>query len=92
MEVSPNAGTGPAPKVTGKSLLASRLTPAASDAVSFRAAETVNSALRQTPDIRPEAVQRAAENVSNVQYPPLETIQAISNLLAIGLGQNDGTA
>ncbi len=90
MEVTPNSGTGPAQRVTGKSPVTPRAKAAATDLASFRNTDAVNSALQQAPDIRPEAVQRATEQVADVQYPPLSTIKAISNLLALRASQNDG--
>lgn len=83
MKVNPQTNTGamttaPVPAVKGSS---SR--PAATDTVTIRDAETVNRALEQTPPARPEAVERAKELTQNVAYPPLETIEAIANLLAI---------
>jgi hypothetical protein len=88
MEVTPNAGAGSTQRVTGKAMVLPRAR-LASDSVSFRDVETVNRALQQAADIRPEAVQRASAQVKDAQYPPLKTIQAISRLLAIELSQSD---
>ena len=89
MEVTPNAGTGSAQRVTGKPAVTPRPKVAAPDSASFRNAEVINRALQQAPDIRPEAVQQASEQVADVQYPPLKTIQAISHLLAMKLSRVD---
>ena len=62
---------------------------ASTDSASFRNAESVNRVLQQAPDIRVEAVEKARDEVSGVQYPPLKTIQAIAHLLAMKLSQDD---
>jgi hypothetical protein len=89
MEVTPNAGLGSVQKVTGKPALTPRAKVAAADLASFRDAETLNRALQQAADIRPEVVQQARERTSGVEYPPLKTIQAISHLLAKKMGLDD---
>ncbi|HUI06982.1 MAG TPA: hypothetical protein VL486_08230 [Verrucomicrobiae bacterium] len=62
----------------------------AADRASFHGTEALNSALQQTPDVRPDVVQRAREQASDVEYPPLKTIKAISELLARETGQGHG--
>jgi hypothetical protein len=51
-------------------------------------ARALQTALQETPASRPEVVDRASALVGNVNYPPPETIQKISNLLALGLYQD----
>jgi len=84
MEVNPNLSALPVQKVAGRSAVAPRPKPAAgTDSVSFRGAEAVDGALKQTPDVRPEAVAMARMLGVTVEYPPLDMIQAIANLLAM---------
>lgn len=61
-------------------------TPPASD-ISFTQTDSLNEALKSTPEVRPEAVARGKELVSNSLYPPMETIRQISSLMAINLEQ-----
>jgi hypothetical protein len=94
MEVTPNAGTGPAQRVVGKQVRTQSAKAAASDSTSFREVNAIQSALQQTPDIRSQVVQRAraltgGELTGGLRYPPLPTIQAISNLVAAKLNQHD---
>ncbi|MGD1019098.1 MAG: hypothetical protein ABSA12_07235 [Verrucomicrobiia bacterium] len=49
----------------------------------------MNSALQQTPDVRPEAVSRARALITDAQYPPQSMIHDISRLLAANLKQNE---
>jgi hypothetical protein len=90
MEVSPNTGTGHSQRVAGKPLVTRPGKAPASDLVSVRNTEAVNGALRQTPDIRSEVVERAREQVADLHYPPLQTIKAFSALLAVKLSRDDG--
>jgi hypothetical protein len=53
------------------------------DTTSFIRAEALDQALQAIPAVRPEAVARARELVSNVKYPPADTIQGIAALLAL---------
>lgn len=70
------AATGNKPRVQS--------TAAASD-TSFEQTDSLNEALKSTPGVRPEAVARGKELVSNTLYPPTETIRQISSLLALNL-------
>ena len=89
MEVNPNIGAGPVQRVASKPLVAPRSKPAETDSASFHDAEAVNGALRQTSDVRPEAVAQARELGADVKYPPLKMIQAIANLLAMKLDDHE---
>lgn len=61
----------------------SRATQAAQDEVAFENSRALTTALQNTPESREDVVRRAAELVSDVHYPPPETIRMISHLLAI---------
>lgn len=62
-----------------------RPTPLKSDSTSFQRAQALDQALRATPEVRPEAVSRAKELISNVKYPPSAAIAGIAALLALRL-------
>jgi hypothetical protein len=53
-----------------------------SDAAEFRATAALEEALADTPDVRPDQVNRARELFASVQYPPAELIRGVSRLLA----------
>ena len=55
------------------------------DEAVFAQSSALNDALQSLPAARVEAVERARNLVEDVHYPPRETIQRISNLLAMHL-------
>ena len=61
----------------------SRAAQAAQDEVAFENSRALTTALQNTPESREDVVQRASKLVSDVHYPPPETIRMISHLLAI---------
>ena len=94
MEVNPNAGAGPAQRVVSKPAAAAVAKSAQADSASFREAEAIRTVLQQTPDVRPDAVQRGraltdGELTGGMQYPPLSTIRAIAHLVAGKLSQDN---
>ena len=58
-------------------------TPAATDAASFSASDSLISQLNKIPTVRPEQVARAKELVADGHYPPDYVLNRIANLLAI---------
>lgn len=89
MEVNPNAGTNPLQSVPGRTPATAPANPKVGDAASFQETDAVNGALLQTPEVRPEAVARARALIADVQYPPLSTVNAISNLFAANLNRDE---
>jgi hypothetical protein len=65
-----------------------RKTQPDSDSTSFYRAEALEQSVRTTPEVRPQAVERARKLVEDVRYPGDETIRGIASLLALKL---DGT-
>lgn len=53
--------------------------------VSFAGSTAVRRALEEAPDVRVEMIQRARNLVGDPTYPPRETIQRLSHLLAMRL-------
>jgi hypothetical protein len=62
---------------------------AVEDSTSFNRVAALEAALKATPAVRPEAVARARELLSDVKYPPIEAINGIAMLLALKI---DATA
>ena len=62
---------------------AAREAKATQEDVAFENSRALRTKLENTPALRAEALQRARELVGDVNYPPAETIQKISNLLAL---------
>lgn len=54
-------------------------------AVDFSSSQKLEQQLQSLPDARPEVVRHGRELVSGVNYPPQESIDRISHLLAIKL-------
>ncbi|HAM70665.1 MAG TPA: hypothetical protein DCM86_03370 [Verrucomicrobiales bacterium] len=52
------------------------------EAAQFTSSASLNAALSQAPDTRPEEVARARRLVETRSYPPPELIRRISHLLA----------
>lgn len=57
----------------------------ASDTASFTGADAVEAALKSLPDIRPEAVDRAKQLISDPTYPSAAVVKQLSNYLAANL-------
>ena len=68
----------------------SRAAQAAQDEVAFENSRALTTALQNTPESREDVVQRASKLVSDVHYPPPETIRMISHLLAIRINSEGG--
>lgn len=84
MEVKTNNNVDAAQRVI-VSQAKPRRTPLESDTTSFYRVQALDQALRATPEVRPEAVTRAKELISDVKYPPNATIEGIAALLALKL-------
>ena len=55
------------------------------DAADFTETEFIAQQLRESPGVRPEAVDRARSLISMPAYPPEKTMRGIATLLAINL-------
>lgn len=64
---------------------AKRVAPQPSSDAPFAASEALARALAETPDLRPEALERGDRIAGNPKYPPSEMIDGIANLLAQGV-------
>lgn len=65
--------------------------PVVEDTTSFNRVEALEHSLQSTPVARPEAVARARELLSDVKYPPVQTINGIAALLALNLDSSAGS-
>lgn len=82
MQINPNSPLRPVPTV-GNSPWAPVKPRGEQGTVDFKATEALEKALERAPDVRPEKVEKARQEVGQVDYPPKETIQRISQLLAL---------
>lgn len=48
----------------------------------------MESALRATPEVRPEVVARARRLIADIQYPPAETIRQLASLFAMHVSKD----
>ncbi len=69
---------------------ARRSRPTNTDAGEFNRTDALRQALADTPDIRPEEVERARKLISTSQYPPPETLDRLARLLAIAFTTDSG--
>jgi hypothetical protein len=90
MEIDANLNVGGLsnlpPATTRSSAPAEKSVPAD---VSFANSSALIEALRNTPDVRPEAVARGQQAVSGDGYPPSSTIKTLSSFLAHKLSSQD---
>lgn len=88
MEIRSNYGSQPVnPAHTGKPAV--RPGQSSESTVDISSSQKLEEKLQSLPDARPEVVQRGRELVSDVNYPPKEGIDRISQLLAIKFNDND---
>jgi hypothetical protein len=59
------------------------------DEANFTALQSLEAMLTKMPDIRPDVIQETRSALQKAGYPPAETIQKISNLLAMELTQTN---
>jgi len=81
MEINTNFGAGGVGGTVPPKRLAAA-TSKAPETASFAGSTALESALKNTLDSRPEAVERARALISDAAYPSSETITKISRLLA----------
>jgi len=82
MQINPNVSTGGVRSTPNRSPVPAGVSTK-TDTVSLQQAGAIQTALQQTPDVRAAAVARATELARDPTYPPLATIKAIGNLLAL---------
>lgn len=85
MEVHANNNTNGVSPARFSSVPTRRAVESSRDEASFEGAAAVNQALESTPATRVEAVDRATGLIGDLAYPPRETIQRLSHLLALKL-------
>ena len=92
MRVNPNSVTS---EVTGTPSPAAAQTPSlGQDQLALGSADALNSALEQTPAVRPDKVALAKGLLADTTFPPDALINGLARLLAVKLagsqqGQND---
>jgi hypothetical protein len=84
MHIQPNQNTGGL-SPAGMNRVEFRRSEIVNRAVNFEATDAVRKALRDTPDVRPEVVEAARQMIGQPTYPPRETINKLSQLLAMRL-------
>ncbi|MCC6233728.1 MAG: hypothetical protein IT580_13845 [Verrucomicrobiales bacterium] len=85
MEVHANNNTNGVDPVRFSRTAPRRPAEPTQDQTSFEGVNAVNRALEATPASRSEAVDRATGLIGDLTYPPRETIQRLSHLLALKL-------
>jgi hypothetical protein len=88
MEIKPNNHLEPATRIAATPARP-RAAGGGTDSVAFERAQALDQALQTTQAVRPEMVARARQLISDVKYPPDQTIRQIAALLAMNL---DGTS
>jgi hypothetical protein len=83
MRVNPNSGLS---EVTGTPRQTTAQSPSlGQDQLALSSADALNSALDQTPAVRPDKAASAKRLLSDTTYPPDEVINALARLLAVKL-------
>jgi hypothetical protein len=85
MEINSNLNTGGVSRTPPSETTVVHGARGAREEVTFENAAALEKSLRETPDTRDHVIAMAKQLVSDVQYPPPETIRKISNLLALNL-------
>jgi hypothetical protein len=85
MQVNPNSGLVEANEISHGAKPVRR--PAETDSVALNNSDELSQLLRQQEDVRANKVNNASALINKTQWPPLETIHRIANLLAIKLDQ-----
>jgi hypothetical protein len=85
MRVNPNSGPA---EVVGTDRSTSTPPRLGQDQLALTGADALNSALAQTPDVRPEKVALGKGFLSDATYPPDALINGLARLLAAKLSQS----
>ncbi|MCF7668395.1 MAG: hypothetical protein K9N48_01300 [Verrucomicrobia bacterium] len=88
MQIDPNINAGSVKKINPAAENKTKA-KAPKDFVDFGHAQALEQSLRETPDVRPEMVQKAREVYGDPGYPPEEIVQRLSLLLASELDRSD---
>jgi len=83
MRISPNSEVASPPEAQGRT--PAREVVIGQDDLSLSKTDSLDSALRQTPDSRADTVANASALLNDATYPPLVLIHKLSSLLAIHL-------
>jgi len=82
MEVNTNISSGGVGGITPQKWSAPSAKPAAAAPDSFASSNAIDSALKNLPASRPDAVARARELANDPAYPSADTLRQVSTLLA----------
>jgi hypothetical protein len=63
----------------------------AADGTAFERSAALNRSLANTPEVRPQVVERARRLIEDTSYPPQEAINKIASLLAMTLAEESKT-
>lgn len=83
MEIEFHPGRYSEPGVSQSVTRRAAAQPVAPTAPSFERSQSVERALAETPEVRPEKVERARVYAADVKYPPDEVLERLSHLLAL---------
>ena len=86
MEINANLNVGGLGGAAPAQRTTTPAAPAGIDAASFSDSAALEGALKSLPDSRPEAVGQARQLIANPNYPPLELIEKLADLLASTIG------
>jgi hypothetical protein len=89
MEVNLSTKLNPVNPSQPQRITSPRPAVAASDSTSFEGAAALNRSLRASPEVRPEAVQRAQQLIQNTAYPTAQVLQRVAGLLGAHLDPAD---
>jgi hypothetical protein len=81
MQIESNYNAGAVHR-TPPSTPATKTVRPAAEAPAFQDAEKLNAALKDTPDVRADKVDKAKALIKEIEWPPTEVINRISKLVA----------
>ena len=82
MEVELNVGLTANNPVSSQPSVSRESVPPAANAMSFENTQALEQTLKETPTVRPEAVNRAAALLSDPNYPTDEVLNRVATLLS----------
>jgi hypothetical protein len=88
MEINTNLPAAGVTNLTPAKQRSPAAAPTADSGASFASTNALNVALKQVPDVRSDAVDRARDLINDPNYPSADTIKKLSSFLAGKLQSN----
>ena len=88
MEINTKMNAGGVNSITPTRQRTTAASQPAQPGASFDSSHALEAALNRTPDVRPEAIDRARELINDPSYPSADTIKKLAGFFAAKLQSN----